>query len=61
MSQHIKLVPKGLNDDISIVIDNKGNPPFTKKEQKQRLYEIFCEYLNDNNLNLIAIRDNIFN
>lgn len=39
---------EGLNEELWKVVDNKGNPPFTKSEQYQRLYELFCEYLSKN-------------
>ena len=38
----------GLNEEIAKVIDNEGNPPFTKDEQKMRMYEIVCKYMNRN-------------
>jgi hypothetical protein len=39
---------EGLNEEMWKIIDNKIDPPFTKKEQYQRLYELFCEYLGKN-------------
>lgn len=38
----------GLNEELEYIVYNKCNPQYTKKEQKQRLYELFCEYLSKN-------------